>query len=337
MLKKLLSIGLVTVMALSLTACGGQKKTDDKAKAAAGAVKWPKNVQIVAPYSAGGDTDFNARLFAQKLTKKLGANFVVTNVSGNGGSTGSRQVKDAKKDGSMILFNHTGFVVNESSKAADFGFKDFAFAAVVAENPGNVIVVNKSLGINSLAELKKYCDANPNKLKIGVTTGATSFAVTSQLLKAGFKLKMVDAGAAADRLTALLGNHVDVVFSPYGGVKDYVKKGDMVPLAMDGKNDLVVPEQKINVKNIVHQGYDAYVPFYYFFAFPKGTDPKMIEAFNAACKDIVENDKDYQDKIYKTYFQKPFFKAGKDGLAIYEDYQQKVLKNIEFAKVGKNG
>jgi tripartite-type tricarboxylate transporter receptor subunit TctC len=335
MLKKLISAGLVAVMALSLTACGGQKKADDKTKAATG-VKWPKNVQIIVPYGAGGDTDFNARLFAQKLSKKLGSNFVISNVNGNGGSTGSRQVKDAKKDGSMILFNHTAFVVNESSKAADFGFKDFDFAAVVAANPGNVIVVNKSLGINSLADLKKYSEANPDKLKIAVQTGATSYVIAAQLVKAGFKLKMVDAGAAADRLTALLGNHVDIIFSPYGGVKDYIKKGDMVPLAMDGENDLVIPEQNINVKNIVHQGTDAYVPFYYFFAFPKGTDPKMIEAFNAACKDIVDNDKDYQDKIYKTYFQKPFFKAGKDGLAIYENYQQKVLKNIEFAKVNKN-
>lgn len=336
MLKKLISAGLVAVMALSLTACGGQKKADDKAKAATGAVKWPKNVQIIVPYGAGGDTDFNARLFAQKLSKKLGSNFVISNVNGNGGSTGSRQVKDGKKDGSIILFNHTGFVVNQSCKASDFGFADFAFAATAASNPGNVIVVNKALGINSLADLKKYSEANPDKLKIAVQTGATSYVVASQLLKAGFKLKMVDAGAAADRLTALLGNHVDIIFSPYGGVKDYIKKGDMVPLAMDGENDLVIADQNINVKNIVHQGFDAYVPFYYFFAFPKGTDPKMIEAFNAACKDIVDNDKDYQGKIYKTYFQKPFFKAGKDGEAIFNNYQDKVLKNIEFSKVGKN-
>src|SRR5574344_3028872 len=103
MLKKLISAGLVAVMALSLTACGGQKKADDKAKAATGAVKWPKNVQIIVPYGAGGDTDFNARLFAQKLSKKLGSNFVISNVNGNGGSTGSRQEKKRKKDGSIIL------------------------------------------------------------------------------------------------------------------------------------------------------------------------------------------------------------------------------------------
>lgn len=99
---------------------------------------------------------------------------------------------------------------------------------------------------------------------------------------------MVDAGAAASRLTALLGGHVDVIFSPYGGVKDYIAKGEMVPLAMDGENDLVVPDKNINVKTIKHQGFDAYVPFYYFVAFPKGTDQALIDSFNAAAKDIIE-------------------------------------------------
>ena len=89
-------------------------------------------------------------------------------MTGNGGATGSRKVKDGKKDGSMILFNHTAFVVNKASKASDFRFDDFSFASVVGLNPGNVIVVNKKLGINSLEELKKYSQEHPNELKIAV-------------------------------------------------------------------------------------------------------------------------------------------------------------------------
>jgi tripartite-type tricarboxylate transporter receptor subunit TctC len=334
MLKKLICAGLATVMMLSLAGCGGSKGKDTKK--AASAVKWPKNVEIIVPYGAGGDSDFNARLLAQKLSKKIGSNFVVSNVTGNGGATGSRKVKDAKKDGSVMLLNHTAFVVNKASKAANFGFDDFAFASVVGLNPGNVIVVNKKLGVNSLADLKKYSETHPDQLKIAVQTGATSYVIASQLQKAGFKLKMVDAGAAASRLTALLGGHVDVIFSPYGGVKDYIKKGEMVPLAMDGENDLVVANEKINVKAVKNQGYkDIYVPFYYFCAFPKGTDAKLVQAFNDAVKDIIENDKEYQSKIYKMYFQKPAFFAGKDGLAKYAPYE-KVLQSIQFSKVTKN-
>lgn len=330
MLKKAVCVGLAAAM-LALVGCGGNKQANNETSK----VKWPKNVEIIVPYGAGGDTDFNARLLAQKLSKKLGSNFVVSNVTGNGGATGSRKVKDGKKDGSMILFNHTAFVVNKASKASDFGFDDFSFASVVGLNPGNVIVVNKKLGINSLEELKKYSQEHPNELKIAVQTGATSYVIASQLLQQGFQLKMVDAGAAASRLTALLGGHVDVIFSPYGGVKDYIAKGEMVPLAMDGENDLVVPDKKINLKDIKNQGFDAYVPFYYFVAFPKGTDQALIDSFNEAAKDIIENDKEYQKKLYDMYFQKPAFFAGKDGLAKFAPFE-KALEKIQFSQVAKN-
>lgn len=332
MLKKWLCAGLAAVTMLTLAGCGSSKEQNQTAN---GNVKWPKNIEMIVPYGAGGDSDFNARLLAQKLSKKLGSNVVVSNVTGNGGVTGSRKVKDAKNDGSSILFNHTAFVVNKASKASDFGFDDFSFASIVGSNPGNVIVVNKKLGINNLAELKAYSEQHPNELKIAVQTGATSYVIASQLLGQGFKLKMVDAGAASARLTALLGGHVDIIFSPYGGVKDYIAKGEMVPLAMDGENDLVVADKKINVKSIKSQGFQAYVPFYYFCAFPKGTDQKLVDAFNTAVKDIIDNDKDYQDKIYNMYFQKPFFAAGKDGLDKFAAYE-KVLQNVQFTSVAKN-
>lgn len=330
--EKILCAGLAAALLVAVTGCGGAK---DKGKTANTKAKWPKNVEVVVPYGAGGDTDFNARLLSQKLSKKLGTNIVVSNIKGNGGATGSRKVKDGKKDGSILLFNHTGFAVNKASKASDFGFDDFSFASIVGLNPGNVIVVNKKLGINSLAELKAYTEQHPDELKIAVQTGATSYVIASQLVNQGFKLKMVDAGAAASRLTALLGGHVDVIFSPYGGVKDYIAKGEMVPLAMDGENDLVVPDKNINVKTIKHQGFDAYVPFYYFVAFPKGTDQALIDSFNAAAKDIIENDKDYQSKIYNMYFQKPTFLPGSDGLAKFSAYE-KVLQGVKFTDVAKN-
>lgn len=102
MLKKAVCVGLAAAM-LALVGCGGNKQANNETSK----VKWPKNVEIIVPYGAGGDTDFNARLLAQKLSKKLGSNFVVSNVTGNGGATGSRKVKDGKKDGSMISFSIT--------------------------------------------------------------------------------------------------------------------------------------------------------------------------------------------------------------------------------------
>lgn len=177
MFKKLICLTMAVITAGSLAACSGNVKDSsagnagqvtegEKTEAKASEVKWPKNVEIIVPASAGGDTDFNARLLAQKLSEKLPANFVVSNVNGNGGATGTRQVKDAENDGSSVLFYHTAFLVNKACGATDYGFEAYNFASIAGLNAGNVVTVNAKLGIHSLEELYNYSKENPGKLKM---------------------------------------------------------------------------------------------------------------------------------------------------------------------------
>lgn len=336
MFKKAISIILAAAMVCSFTACGGDTKTGAGGSQTAGGAaeagaEWPKNVEIIVPAGAGGDTDFNARLLAQKLSDQLPANFVVSNVNGNGGATGTRQVKDASNDGSSILFYHTAFLVNKACGATDYGFEAFELASIAAQNVGNVVTVNASLGINSLEELFNYTKEHPGELKMAAQTGATSFAVAMQMKNAGFDVNIVDAGSAADRLAALLGGHVDIILAAYGSVKDYVQEGTLVTLAMDGEDDLVVEDQGIDIKAIHNLGYEEIkLPFYYFFAFPKGTDAALIQQFNDAVSEIVNNDAEYQDKILTSYYQQPTFYPGEEGLAKYAEIEE-LLKSVDFS------
>lgn len=332
MFKKMMSVVLAAAMVCSLTACGDGAKTGASGGTAeASGAAWPKNVEIVVPAGAGGDTDFNARLLAQKLSEKLPANFVVSNVNGNGGATGTRQVKDASNDGSSVLFYHTAFLVNKACGTTDYGFEAYDFASIAALNVGNVVTVNSSLGINSLEELYNYTKEHPGELKMAAQTGATSFAVAMQMKNAGFDVNIVDAGSAADRLAALLGGHVDIILAAYGSVKDYVQEGTLVTLAMDGEDDLVVEDQGIDIKAIHNLGYeDIKLPFYYFFAFPKGTDAALVEEFNNAVSEIVNSDAEYQEKIFTSYYQQPTFYAGEEGLSKYAEIEE-LLKNVDFS------
>lgn len=345
MFKKSLAVIMAAVMAFSVAGCSGnavksessapaksEAETQTKASETdtASTAEWPKNVEIIVPASAGGYTDFNARLLAQKLSDKLPANFVVSNVNGNGGATGTRQVKDAANDGSSILFYHTAFLVNKACGATDYGFDAYQFAAIAGQSAGNVVTVNASLGINTLEDLRKYTQEHPGELKMAAQTGATSYAVALQMKNAGFDVNIVDAGSAADRLAAVLGGHVDVILAAYGAIKDYVKEGTLVPLAMDGDNDLTVADENIDIKAMKNQGYDIELPFYYFFAFPAGTNDALVDEFNTALKDIIENDTEYQQKIYSSYYQQPTFLPGEEGLAKYDEID-KLLQTVDFS------
>ena len=108
--------------------------------ASASSVQWPrKPVQIIVPYGAGGDTDFNARVLAERLNKVLGGNFVVVNMAGTGGATGARYVKDAANDGYTVLFHHTGFLVSKLSGVSDFGLDAYEFVCIAGRSAGNII------------------------------------------------------------------------------------------------------------------------------------------------------------------------------------------------------
>lgn len=339
--RRCLAAFLAAAMMVTTAGCSGSSQETTKAAAQAGSgneaqagdsaaadVKWPKNVEIIVPASAGGDTDFNARLFAQLLSEKLPANFVVSNVNGNGGATGTRQVKDAEADGSSVLFYHSAFIVNELCGATDYGFDSYNFACIAGQNAGNVVTVNSSLGISSLQELYDYTQAHPGELKMAAQTGATSYAVAMQMKQAGFDVNIVDAGSASDRLAALLGGHVDIILAAYGSIKDYVSEGDLVPLAMDGKEDLTA--EGVDLKAMQNLDYDICLPFYYFFAFPAGTDDALVDQFNAAVKDIVENNTEYQDQIFSTYYQKPTYFERQEGLDQYQEVYD-LLENVDFS------
>ena len=55
--------------------------------------KWPeKPVRIVLPFGPGGVADVTARIMADRLSKKLGQQFVIENMPGPGGINAARTV-----------------------------------------------------------------------------------------------------------------------------------------------------------------------------------------------------------------------------------------------------
>src|SRR5207237_10635639 len=58
---------------------------------------------FVVPFTAGGSTEFLARLLGQRLEQRLGKPFVIENRPGGGGMVGAVSVARAAPDGYTIL------------------------------------------------------------------------------------------------------------------------------------------------------------------------------------------------------------------------------------------
>src|SRR5438046_8302217 len=67
-----------------------------------------RTITLIVPFPPGGSTDVAARIVADHMSRTLGQQIVVQNVSGAGGTTGSIRAMRADPDGYTILMGQLG-------------------------------------------------------------------------------------------------------------------------------------------------------------------------------------------------------------------------------------
>src|SRR5947199_1436719 len=95
----------------------------------ASALDYPtRPVRWVVGYPPGGATDIIARLVGQRLSEKLGQQFVIENKAGAGNNIGTETVVRAEPDGYTVLLVNPANYINTSLYAnLNFNFvKDIA-------------------------------------------------------------------------------------------------------------------------------------------------------------------------------------------------------------------
>lgn len=276
-------------------------------------VKWPtRPVQVIVPAGAGGDTDFNARQVARYFEKITGKPMIVTNVNGGSGTIGTSQVKGAAPDGNTILFAHTGLlIVNEVSGLNDYSYEAFDISCIPAVDKGNVLVAGKKSGLKSVQDVVAKAKAQPNTVVYGTELGGFSHLQGLVFQKlAGIQLKIVDTGSASDKITSLLGGRIDLGAITFGAVKDYAATGDMSIVGQypSERNPLLG-----DVKTFKEQGVDFGIEKSYLIAFPKGTNPAIVQKM-ADVMQQISKDPAYAKALEDGFKQPVAFSHTQDAL-----------------------
>src|SRR5215216_5090575 len=121
-------------------------------------------VTIIVPFAAGGPADITGRIVADIFSRHLGQKFLVENVGGAGGTTGTLRAARAPADGYTILSGHLGTNALAPAFYPNLGYdpqKDFAPIGLTAEYP-ELLVVRKDFPANSLKEFVAYAKSNPD-------------------------------------------------------------------------------------------------------------------------------------------------------------------------------
>lgn len=197
-----------------------------------------KPVKIIIPFAAGGVTDIAGRLIAQKLSEKLGQQFIIENQGGAGGNLGMAAVAKSPGDGYTILLSSSSIVVNPSLyKNVPFDVeKDFIPVTKAGGSP-NSWIVTPSFPAKTMKELIDVIKKEPGKHSVGSPgTGTTpSLAIEQLKLSLGLDFVTVPFGGGGPMTTSLLGGHTPIGCGALGNYVNLIKEGKLRALAVTAK------------------------------------------------------------------------------------------------------
>lgn len=324
---KHLFFGVVLIFVLAFTAYAQGTS--------AAAANWPsKTVTITIPYAAGGDTDLYARLTAKYLTEMFGKPFIIVNMTGGSGIVAAKYVMSQKPDGYNVLFNHTASLVQEVTGLADFSYtNDFANVGTVALDQTYTLVARKDSGWKNLKDMIAYAKAHPGKVTYSQVYGSATHLVSAQMEQSmGIVMDKIDVGSsAADRTAAFLGKQVDLLVANYINIKDYIEKGDFIPLGICAQERIPsIP----NTPTFIEQGYNVVNRKLYEVKLPKGTDPAIVAKFTKALKEITAKP-EFKAQLEK-FFAQPFYRdPAQTGAEDQADIKEIKLLMGDALKSGK--
>jgi tripartite-type tricarboxylate transporter receptor subunit TctC len=277
MISRRTAICLAVIGLSAATSIGGASATDYPTRP----VKW------VVGYPPGGATDIIARLLGQRLSERLGQQFVIENKPGAGNNIATESVINAEPDGYTLLFVNPANYIN-ASLYANLKFnvvRDIAPVAAFNRVP-NVMTVNNNVPAKTVAEFIAYVKANPGKVNLASSGNGTSVHLSGEMFMAmsGAKMQHVPYRGAAPAITDLLGGQVQVIFDNMPSILQHIRAGSARALAVTGTaRSSLLPDVPLLADTI--PGYEASALF--GMGAPKNTPKEIIAKLNKEINEIL--------------------------------------------------
>jgi tripartite-type tricarboxylate transporter receptor subunit TctC len=261
------------------------------APASVSAEDWPtKPITIVVPFVAGGTTDIVARIIAQPLSERLHQSIVIENGGGGGGTIGAGNAARAQPDGYTIFMATVAHTMAPGIyKKLSYDFeKDFDPITIAASVP-NILIVNPSLPVKTVAELIAYIKANPGKVNYGSAGIGSTEHMSGALFRslAGLDIVHVPYRGGAPMLGDLVAGHIQMSIETSGAATPFIKADQVRALAVSpAKRSALFPELPTLAESGL-AGYD--VTTWYGVLVPKGTPQPIRDKLYAELVQVLKS------------------------------------------------
>ena len=244
-----------------------------------------RQVTIVVPFAAGNQSDTLARMIGAAWSKRLGQPVVILNKPGATGMLGTDYVAKLPADGYTIQIG-----TNSTHAANKFFFKsmtydmekDFIPIGIVGAAP-YVLVVNKSLPVNSVNDLIEYAKANSGKVSFPFTNSVNRIAGRIFGVQAKIDVTEIPYTTNSQALVELMDGQTQFMFTDTATALPFITAGRIKPLAVMPARNAKLP----GVPAITEFLPDLQVDNWTGFFVRAGTPPAIVARLNQDLNAIV--------------------------------------------------
>lgn len=301
-------LGLLLAVAL---VCATQTKAADS---------FPdRPITMLMPFGAGNAPDTMARIIGEYLQNKHGVTLLITSKAGGSGIPAMLELAHAKPDGYTIsLTSANVLTVVPQVKPCGFTWESFTPIAQTCEFTMGWGVLADS-GISSLDDLMAKSKADADKYSVGSPGALTAQRFFHTQLMKHFpdsKLPYVPYNGGAELVTALLGGHIAVAYTP---VANFLPHGDKIRViaVSSRERDNYYPDAPTFAEKV-----DKALVFesIYGIVGPKGIPADRVAKLDSLIKEALA-DPEVQEKLKKIYVR-PSYLPGPEFAQVLKQYSE---------------
>lgn len=250
----------------------------------------PERTECIAPAKPGGGFDLTCKLVQVSMleTKEIEKPMRVTYMPGGIGAVAYNAIVAQRpaEPGTIVAFSGGSLLNLAQGKFGRYNENDVRWLASVGSDYG-MIAVRADSPYKSLKDLMDTFKKDPNSIVFGAggSIGSQDWMKTALLAKAididPRKMRYVAFEGGGETLTALLGNHIQVLSGDISEMTPYINEGKIRILAVYA--DKRLGDGLADIPTAKEQGYDIVWPIIRgFYMGPKVSDAdynQWVEAF----------------------------------------------------------
>jgi tripartite-type tricarboxylate transporter receptor subunit TctC len=233
-----------------------------------------------------------ARDLAEAMRKPLGANLVVENVAGAGGTIGANKVAKAAQDGHTIFLHHIGMATSPAlyRKLPYNTLEDFEYLGVVNDVP-MTLIGRPTLPANNFKELAGWIEQNKGKVNLGNAGLGAASHLCGLLFQQAVKTDMttVPYKGTAPAMNDLMGGQIDLLCDQTTNTTSQIEAKTVKAFAVTTAKRLTTPALK-DLPTLNESGLKGFeVTIWHGLYAPKGTPADVTAKLNKALKAALKD------------------------------------------------